>query len=54
VRRLQVDKYGWQLWVAEGVSAAMRWVRHRPPEEAMFLEITPLAAAEHVPDSRAA
>ncbi len=54
VRRLQEEKYGWQLWLAESVSAAMRRLRRKPAEEAVFLEITPLTAAEHVPVSRAA
>ena len=43
VRRLQRDKYGWQLWLAETVSALMRRVRRKPAEAAVFLEITPIA-----------
>lgn len=43
VRRLQAEKYGWQMWLLEKVNAVVRRLRHRPAEEAVFLEITPVA-----------
>ena len=40
VRRLQHEKYGWQVRLLETTSALVRRLRHRPAEEAAFIEVT--------------
>ena len=41
VRRLQSTKYGWQMRLAESVSALMRRVRRRPAETTVIIEVVP-------------
>ena len=45
VRQLQKEKYGWQFWMAERVTAAIRRLWRKPVETAVFLEITPVVEA---------
>jgi PPOX class probable F420-dependent enzyme len=40
VRRLQHEKYGRQVRLLETTSALVRRLRHRPAEEAAFIEVT--------------
>jgi PPOX class probable F420-dependent enzyme len=39
VRRLQHEKYGWQMAILEKANAIVRRVRRRAPEQAAFIEI---------------
>lgn len=39
VRRLQLEKYGWQLRLVEFGYELVRRIRRRPREEAVFIEI---------------
>jgi uncharacterized protein len=39
VRRLQREKYGWQFRLIEGLNSAVRRIRRRPPEAAVFIEV---------------
>jgi PPOX class probable F420-dependent enzyme len=39
VRRLQHDKYGWQMRVVEGIGAIVRRLRRAGSEEAVFIEV---------------
>ena len=39
VRRLQREKYGWQFRLIEGLNSVVRWIRRRPPEAAVFIEV---------------
>jgi len=48
VRRLQVDRYGLAAVGGEEGQRGDARGDAPPPEEAVFLEITPLAAADHV------
>lgn len=39
VRRLQHEKYGWQMRLLEGANALVRRIRRRPGETAVFIEV---------------
>jgi PPOX class probable F420-dependent enzyme len=41
VRRLQREKYGWQMRLVESVNAFTRRVLRRPGETATFIEVVP-------------
>lgn len=41
VRRLQREKYGWQMRLVEGANAFARRVLRRPSERAAFIEVVP-------------
>jgi len=40
VRRLQLEKYGWQMRLVEATGALVRRIRRRPAEQAAFIEVT--------------
>jgi len=41
VRRLQREKYGWQMRLVESANAFARRVLRRPGEAAAFIEVVP-------------
>jgi PPOX class probable F420-dependent enzyme len=41
VRRLQHEKYGWQMRLLERANALVRKLRRAPAEEAAFIEVVP-------------
>jgi PPOX class probable F420-dependent enzyme len=54
VRRLQAEKYGWQRWLIEKANAVMTWLRRKPTDEAVYLEIVPRAEVAVPSERRAA